>query len=59
MELKSILPMCASCHKIRDDEDYWSSVESFFKDRLDVDFSHGLCPDCIRELYPDFRIADD
>ncbi len=59
MELKSILPMCASCHKIRDDEDYWSSVESYFKDRLDVDFSHGLCPDCIRELYPEYNPAAD
>jgi hypothetical protein len=58
MELQSILPMCAGCHKIRDDEDYWSSVESYFKDRLDVDFSHGLCPDCIRELYPDFDLSD-
>ena len=54
-ELRSILPMCAGCHKIRNDEDFWSSVESYFKDRLDLDFSHGLCPDCIRELYPDFE----
>jgi hypothetical protein len=55
-ELRSILPMCASCHKIRDDEDFWASVESYFKDRLDLDFSHGLCPDCIKELYPDFDL---
>ena len=59
MELRSILPMCASCHKIRDDGDYWTSVESYFKDRLDVDFSHGLCPDCIKELYPDFQRAEE
>jgi len=58
MELQSILPMCAGCHKIRDDDDYWSSVESYFKERLDVDFSHGLCPDCIRKLYPDFERTD-
>jgi hypothetical protein len=55
MELKSILPMCASCHKIRDDRDYWSSVETYFKHHLDVDFSHGLCPDCVERLYPEFR----
>ena len=54
IELKSILPVCAGCHKIRDDDDYWHSVESYFHNHLDVDFSHGLCPDCIEKLYPDF-----
>lgn len=55
IELKSIIPMCASCRKIRDDDDYWRSVENYFATQLDVDFSHGLCPDCVSKLYPDFR----
>jgi PAS domain-containing protein len=55
MELKSILPMCASCHRIRDDEEYWQSVESYFSTHLNVDYSHGLCPDCVTRLYPEFR----
>jgi PAS domain-containing protein len=54
IELKSIIPMCASCKKIRNDDDYWQSVESYFIHHLDVDFSHGLCPDCVRRLYPGF-----
>jgi hypothetical protein len=51
--LRSLLPICAKCKKIRDDQQYWHSVESYFHAQLDVDFTHGLCPDCARELYPD------
>jgi hypothetical protein len=51
--LRSLLPICAKCKKIRDDQQYWHSVESYFHSRLDVDFSHSLCPDCAQELYPD------
>ena len=53
MELKSILPICAHCKSIRDDQEYWQCVESYFKHHLDLDFSHGLCPKCAKELYPD------
>jgi len=55
VELRSIIPICASCHKVRDDGDYWQSVESYFTRRLGVDFTHGLCPDCVARLYPDFK----
>lgn len=51
--LRGILPICARCKSIRDDEAYWSSVESYFGQHLGVDFSHGLCPKCARELYPE------
>ena len=46
MELRRIIPMCAMCKQVRNDKDYWMQVDSYFKDHLDIDFSHGLCPDC-------------
>ena len=51
--LRSLLPICASCKKIRDDKGYWNTVEEYFGRRNSVDFSHTLCPDCIKQLYPD------
>ena len=54
MALKSILPICAKCKSIRDDQEYWQCVEEYFKRHLDLDFSHGLCPKCVMELYPEF-----
>ena len=50
--LKGILPICASCKKVRDDEGYWQQVESYLAEHTDVQFSHGICPDCIRRHYP-------
>lgn len=52
--LSGLLPICAHCKKIRDDQGYWQSVEVYVRDRSDAQFSHGICPDCMRELYPDF-----
>jgi len=51
--LQGILPICASCKKIRDDTGYWQKVESFVRARADVEFSHGICPECEDELYGD------
>ena len=53
IKLRSIIPICANCKKIRDDEDFWESVEQYFSERVDVDFSHSICPDCARLLYPE------
>ena len=55
MELRSIVPMCAYCKKIRDDESYWHSVENYFKLHLNLDFSHGICPDCAKKVYQDLH----
>jgi len=52
--LRSLIPICCNCKKIRDDQQLWSSVESYFSRFMQVDFTHGLCPDCARRLYPDF-----
>lgn len=49
--LEGILPICASCKKIRDDQGYWEQVESYLATMSHVRFSHGLCPDCARKLY--------
>jgi hypothetical protein len=51
-KLKSLLPMCAGCRKIRNDHDYWQSVEAYLKEQLDVDVSHGFCEECVERLYP-------
>jgi len=53
--LKGLLPICASCKKIRDDKGYWEGVESYIKKHTDVEFSHGLCPECITRLYPEYK----
>ncbi len=53
MELKNVLPICSHCKSIRNDQEYWISVENYFKKHLDLDFTHGICPKCAKELYPD------
>jgi hypothetical protein len=54
--LRSILPICANCKKIRDDKGYWNEVEAYISDHVEVEFSHGLCPDCARKLYPTIKL---
>jgi PAS domain S-box-containing protein len=49
--LSGLLPICASCKKIRDDKGYWSKVESYIQSHSDATFTHGLCPDCIKKYY--------
>jgi PAS domain S-box-containing protein len=55
--LSGLLPICAGCKKIRDDQGYWSQVESYVEKHSDATFTHGLCPDCIKKLYPDLAEA--
>jgi PAS domain S-box-containing protein len=52
-QLSGLLPICASCKKIRDDKGYWNQIESYIRDRSEAEFSHGICPDCMKKLYPD------
>ncbi|MFH0960251.1 MAG: hypothetical protein V1897_16280, partial [Pseudomonadota bacterium] len=51
--LRGLLPICSSCKKIRGDEGYWHHVEEYISDHSEALFSHGICPDCMRKLYPD------
>jgi len=58
-QLKGLLPICSSCKKIRDDSGYWNQIESFIRDHSDAEFSHSICPDCVKKLYPDLNIYDE
>lgn len=55
-QLSGFLPICASCKKIRDDKGYWNQIETYIRDRSEAEFSHGICPDCFKKLYPDIEI---
>lgn len=52
--LNGFLPICASCKKIRDDKGYWNQIEAYIRDHSEAEFSHGICPQCARELYPEY-----
>ncbi len=54
--LRGFIPICASCKNIKDDQGYWHRVEEYVRDHTDADFSHGLCPDCVKKLYPELDI---
>jgi hypothetical protein len=51
--LSGFLPICASCKKVRDDKGYWNQIESYIRDHSEADFTHGICPDCVKDLYPE------
>jgi two-component system, response regulator PdtaR len=57
--LSGILPICSSCKKIRDDKGYWQRVEEYVSNYTDALFSHSICPDCARELYPGIDLYED
>ncbi|MBN1219298.1 MAG: hypothetical protein JXM69_10250 [Anaerolineae bacterium] len=52
--LRGIIPICTSCKRIRNDEGYWQQVETYISEHSEALFSHGLCPDCIEKLYPEY-----
>jgi hypothetical protein len=55
-QLSGLLPICASCKKIRDDQGYWTQIEEYIADHSEADFSHSLCPDCLKKLYPEISL---
>lgn len=57
--LRGIIPICASCKKIRDDNDSWQRIEKYISDHSEAEFSHGICPDCAKKLYPDLKLYDE
>lgn len=57
--LSGLLPICARCKKIRDDKGYWSQIESYIKEHSEAEFSHSLCPECEKTLYPEYHKEDD
>jgi streptogramin lyase len=55
--LRGLLPICAKCKKVRDDQGYYVQIETFVKEHSYAEFSHSICPDCLKELYPDYYEA--
>ena len=55
--LRGIIPVCSNCRQIRDDEGVWKAMEEYLDEHSDASFSHGICPDCLKKLYPE--IADE
>lgn len=53
--LKGLIPICSHCKSIRRDEGYWQQLEVFFSDHAEVEFSHGICPDCLEKYYQEFK----
>ena len=55
--LQGILPICSHCKKIRDEEGDWNRIETYIREHSDAEFTHGMCPECIKEFYPE--VADE
>ena len=53
--LSGLLPICCSCKKIRNDAGYWNRFETFISQHSEAEFSHGICPECLKDLYPDIH----
>jgi len=52
--LSGLLPICSACKRIRNDKGYWEQIEVYIRDHSEADFSHGICPECARKLYPEY-----
>jgi len=57
--LSGLLPICASCKKIRDDKGYWNQIEDFISSHTNAKFTHGICSDCAEKIYPGHDIGQD
>ena len=58
-QLSGLLPICASCKKIRDDKGDWSQIETYIHTHSEAKFSHSICPECAKLLYPDMNLYED
>ena len=52
-QLNQLLPICSNCKKIRNDSGYWEQIETYIADNSEAVFTHSLCPDCAKKLYPE------
>jgi DNA-binding NarL/FixJ family response regulator len=57
--LSGLIPICSNCKKVRDDRGYWDQVESYIGARTKASFTHGICPDCAKRIYPDLDLYPD
>jgi phosphoserine phosphatase RsbU/P len=53
--LRGIVPICANCKNVRDDQGYWNRVETYMREHTGAEFSHAVCPDCMEKLYPQLQ----
>ncbi len=58
-KLSGMLPICASCKKIRDDQGYWNQIENYIREHSDAEFSHSLCPECVENIYPGLKKSEE
>ncbi len=56
--LRGIIPICSHCKKIRDDDDSWQRIEKYIGEHSDAEFSHGICPECLKKYYPEFDLGN-
>jgi hypothetical protein len=56
--LSGFIPICANCKKIRDDKGSWNPIEGYIQGHTDAQFSHGVCPECMMMLYPDYHLKN-
>ncbi|MFC1884907.1 hypothetical protein ACFL2O_09055 [Thermodesulfobacteriota bacterium] len=52
--LSGLIPICSSCKKVRDDKGYWNKIESYLRNHSELEFTHGICPECAKKIYSDF-----
>ena len=55
-QLSGLLPICSHCKQIRDDKGYWNQIEGYISANSEALFSHGICPDCAKKLYPEYDL---
>lgn len=53
--LRTLIPICASCKRVRDDSGYWESIEAYLHEHIDTEFSHSVCPECTSRIYPELQ----
>lgn len=58
-KIQGIIPICSSCKKIRNDAGSWDQLELYFESHSDAEFSHSICPDCMKKLYPEYSIVSE
>ena len=57
--LSGLIPICCSCKNVRNDYGYWEQVETYVKERSAAEFTHGICPECVKKMYPDLKNPGD
>lgn len=57
--LKGILPICSFCNKIRDDKGRWEKIDLYIEDHSEAEFTHSLCPECLKKYYPDYSAPEE